>query len=133
MDAEGKSEVDSRLQISENKGEKTQKDLILQQWLKHSLRKNKRLKREKKRRKSKAVIKVVGRIDLDKQCGVINSLNNKPCNRLIPTFSISGKNPSYTLKVKIICQITTIMTNKQDDVKEKDVEQNKTSSAPYFA
>ncbi|CAG8656424.1 20869_t:CDS:2 [Rhizophagus irregularis] len=33
---------------------------------------------------------------------------------------LQRKNPSYTLKVKIICQITTIMTNKQDDVKEKE-------------
>uniref|UniRef100_U9TJK5 Uncharacterized protein n=1 Tax=Rhizophagus irregularis (strain DAOM 181602 / DAOM 197198 / MUCL 43194) TaxID=747089 RepID=U9TJK5_RHIID len=131
MDAEGKSEVDSRLQISENKGEKTRKKRPNSPTVAETLpEKKQKVKKGKEKKKVKSRNK---RIDLDKQCGVINSLNNKPCNRLIPTFSISGKNPSYTLKVKIICQITTIMTNKQDDVKEKDVEQNKTSSAPYFA
>ncbi|PKK79233.1 SCA7-domain-containing protein [Rhizophagus irregularis] len=144
------SEADSRLQI-ENEGEKTQKRPNSPTAAETPPEKKQKVKKGKEKKKVKSRNK---KIDLDKQCGVINSHNNKPCTR-----SLTCKSHSLTLKRSVTGRsqpFDTLLSryqkksivrsqgennepnnnndnNKQDDVKEKvDVEQNIdiSSSAP---
>ncbi|PKY42573.1 SCA7-domain-containing protein [Rhizophagus irregularis] len=141
------SEADSRLQI-ENEGEKTQKRPNSPTAAETPPEKKQKVKKGKEKKKVKS------QIDLDKQCGVINSHNNKPCTR-----SLTCKSHSLTLKRSVTGRsqpFDTLLSryqkksivrsqgennepnnnndnNKQDDVKEKvDVERNIdiSSSAP---